>query len=311
MEDSTKSHENGEISLEEREAAMDMMASLKGSADLIGWSLTQLKYPQAKSEWDVPSTEPEFMIPGWLPANRVTILAGRGGSGKSKLAFQLCCGIAGPFDEWIKDGPKLATKERSKVMFATWEQDFSEFRRMADDWSLVSSFKDKAERQKQISRHLDGFFHYINLSKYGPLWEQDKISDAGKHLLAQCDLRAIKFLVIDPSAAAFGGNENSRNEVRRFMSYLDGWAREQGCTVLIIAHPAKGEGQAADYSGSTDWHNAARAMWTLGLEPVKTGSNDKITILECLKVNAARKPKPLQLDNWRWWEVQDNAERLP
>ena len=52
------------------------------------------------------------------------------------------------------------------------------------------------------------------------------------------------------------------------MASWDAWARDTGCTVLLIAHPPKTD---AAYSGSTDWHAAARAVWTLSLYETGTG----------------------------------------
>ena len=176
---------------------------------------------------------------------------------------------------------------------------------MADDWKQLAVSGRVA--QEQISKHLDGFFTTSIYPSLALFWELD-ITNAGRHLLALWRNESDQFLVLDPSAAAFGGNENSRNEVRRFMSYLDGWAREQGCTVLIIAHPAKGEGEAADYSGSTDWHNAARALWTLG--KTKDQKDQKnCTTLSCIKINAAPQPKELALYDWKWWGVVSNADK--
>ena len=78
-----------------------------------------------------------------------------------------------------------------------------------------------------------------------------------------------RLLVIDSAAAAFGGNENSRSEVRAFVSALDAWACSARCAVLLISHPSKAtEGEAAIYSGSTDWRNSVRALWELRAVPI-------------------------------------------
>ena len=48
------------------------------------------------------------------------------------------------------------------------------------------------------------------------------------------------------------------------MASWDGWARDNDCAVLLLAH----ESEASDGgpSGSPDWTNAARAVWTLRKE---------------------------------------------
>ena len=68
-------------------------------------------------------------------------------------------------------------------------------------------------------------------------------------------------LVIDPAAAAYGNDENSRQLVRAFLGRLSRWAQMNECAVLLISHPSKTTG--AIYSGSTDWWNAPRNVWSL------------------------------------------------
>ncbi len=74
-----------------------------------------------------------------------------------------------------------------------------------------------------------------------------------------------RLLILDPLAAVFGGSENDRAAVREFVSALDRWGREHRCAILLIAHPPKpaSGAPAPRYSGSTDWRNAARTVWTL------------------------------------------------
>jgi RecA-family ATPase len=73
-------------------------------------------------------------------------------------------------------------------------------------------------------------------------------------------------LVLDSLAAVYGANENDRGQVRDFMASWDAWASAADCTILIIGHPPK---SAAGYSGSTDWHSAARARWEISKEPLQ------------------------------------------
>ena len=86
---------------------------------------------------------------------------------------------------------------------------------------------------------------------------------AGHELRRLCEEVGARLLIVDPSAAAYGSNENSRALVRAFVSDFDAWARDNNCAVLILSHPPK---WAADYSGSTDWEASVRSMWTLRKE---------------------------------------------
>ena len=64
---------------------------------------------------------------------------------------------------------------------------------------------------------------------------------------------------IDNVSVAFAGNENSRPEVRAFITALNALARRLDLTIVLLGHVSKsGLASGAGYSGSTDWHNAVR-----------------------------------------------------
>ena len=150
---------------------------------------------------------------------------------------------------------------------------------------------------------------FRDMAGHGPLWApaQDgsrhtstmgELTGMGHALRRDCERLSATLLVVDPLAAAYACNENDRGLVRAFMSDWDGWARRIGCTVLLVAHPSKG---SPEYSGSTDWHAAARAVWTLGKEKAASGTDSKDMKLECLKTNYSRPPDPLRPHCWNWW----------
>ena len=49
---------------------------------------------EAPSREETDKYEPEFLIDNWMPANRLTLLTGPGGTGKSYLALQHIVGLA-------------------------------------------------------------------------------------------------------------------------------------------------------------------------------------------------------------------------
>ena len=97
-----------------------------------------------------------------------------------------------------------------------------------------------------------------------------------------------RLLVIDPLAAAYAGDENARGLVRAYMSDWDGWGREAGCAVMMIAHPPKfAHETGVTYSGSTDWEAAARTAWFIGQADESEGWSQKT---KAAKVAAGVKP---------------------
>ena len=117
----------------------------------------------------------------------------------------------------------------------------------------------------------------LDLAGYGPLWtaatryDAPSLTPLGRALRRVVEDVSAGLLVLDSLAAVYGANENDRGQVRDFMASWDAWATAADCTVLIIGHPPK---SAAGYSGSTDWHSAARARWEISKEPLQSASRN-------------------------------------
>jgi RecA-family ATPase len=69
---------------------------------------------------------------------------------------------------------------------------------------------------------------------------------------------------IDTAADVFGGNENDRAQVRRFIGLLNRLAMDIGGAVLLNAHPSRAGLKTGDLDGaSTAWNNTVRSRWSL------------------------------------------------
>ena len=264
-------------------------------------------------DWRAVPPERLWLIEGWLPAGRVAMFSGEGASGKSRLALQLCAALASGSADWLpgSNAPidkRVGPASGAVAVFATWEDEKDQIARTLHTMGVAT---DVANRLRYVSPS-------------GPLWAPDPagsrhtstlgvLTDAGRWLREYCERWGAVLLVVDPRAAAFGLNENDRALVRAFLSDWDVWSRGSGCTVLLIAHPPKGE---SDYSGSTDWHAAARAVWVLGLAETGTGNEASgggrskreaapAPRLSCVKSSYARKPPPLWLSGYPSWRVVD------
>lgn len=267
-------------------------------------------------DWTEPQPLTDFLIPGWLPAGRVSMLSGNGGVGKSKLALQLSMAVAGKqFPEWLTGAPPVA--EHGRVIYCSWEDSPGDVRfRMCDHPAL----KNHPDTRQKFPAMLGQRLQFVDCSAHGGLWNPGGtghtsnlgvLSNLGKEIRKRAE--TAKLLIIDPLAAAYCCNENDRGLVRQFMASWDGWARATGCAVLLIAHPPKGGApgnRGALFSGSTDWHNAARAVISLGIEKLPD-SEKKATRLECIKSSYGHRPEPLRLSNWKWWQAEPWPEDEP
>lgn len=244
----------------------------------------------------------EWMVNGWMLWSRVALLSGDGGLGKSRLALRLAAGIASGEPDWLggivtAQDPKrrmLEVNGPSEVVIASWEDDLDEFDR----------------RLAAIDMHAatDGRIKFVDMADNGPLWAPTRsghvsslasLTTAGEKLRQYAEDRAASLLIIDPLAAAYAGDENVRGLVRAFLANWDAWARRSGCAVLFIGHTPK---TAARTSGSTDWRNAVRTVWSMEYRYPPRSAADNLSeengvlVVECEKRNYGPKPPLVYLD---------------
>jgi len=215
---------------------------------------------------------------GWLPANRVGMLAGRGGTGKSRLALQLACAVAAGQKAWLGNPASIHTAklgdrpgqigiQPSPVVFASWEDELHDAMRRCQSMAEALPWLTREAIRDRV--------HWIDASPHGPLWGPSdagsrhvstsaEITQAGRSIRDFCVSVKARLLILDPLAAVYASDENVRGLVRHFVTSWDAWARQALCAVMMIAHPPKSE---ATFSGSTDWENASRWMWTLDRQP--------------------------------------------
>ena len=236
--------------------------------------------------------KPRFIMPDWLPAGYATLLAGHGGAGKSGIALQLAVCIAAgvPFV-----GMEV---ERRKVLYLSCED-----RADVLHWRLT-----------RICAHLGldlaklaGWLEIVDLVGHDSvLWERDPksgytITPAFQRLDERMQECQADLLIVDGISDTYGGNENSRSEVKRFINGLVALILAKTGAVLLVGHIAKptaasqrgaGSGQRAEgYSGSTAWHNSVRARWYLRPEGGDSEEGAELSgdlILELQKSNLGR-----------------------
>lgn len=201
-----------------------------------------------------PPPPRDWAIAYWLGMAHVTLLAGKGGIGKTLIAQQLGSALAlgRPFIDEIP-------KPRKVLMWAAEDDHDEIWRRQVDIAAhfgvgleafagnfIVESFADRDCTLMDCD--LSG-----RLVRTGML---DELQEQIAHYLAEV-------VIVDNAARVFGGRENDRGQVTRFMAALNAAARgacvegESPAAILLLAHPGRAAG--SEFSGSSAWENSARA----------------------------------------------------
>lgn len=172
---------------------------------------------------DVIKTKQEFALIDLMPIpkNAVSMLASRGGVGKSFISLQLAC-------EW--------TKEHKKGNVACWYTE--------DEPEFVSSRLDDLIKCGIIAQDINK--DRIKLITTPPP-QLAKIENGKSIADYDCfaDIRCwcvendINFIILDPLLPFYGLDENNNSQARVFMQPFIEWAKNDNMTILIIHHANK------------------------------------------------------------------------
>ena len=314
---------NAENPDDRKNAFVELRTATKECLEVSAVKREKIPLPETIAE-----SKREWLIEQWLPGDAVTILSGYGGMGKSRMVAQiagkLACGWIGNAWENKESRPDASEKNfeyrSKKVLVVAWEDDAVEFgRRLLAAQKSLGFMPYKTVREN---------VEYVDMRGRGPIWgvsdnthlaTRARLLSAGAHIFHEAKEHGTDLIVLDPLAAAYGGNENDRPSVREFMSYLEAWTHKNKCGILILSHPPKSD---AHYSGSTDWEASPRAMWKL--EPEKENDQSEQGVgaykLSVIKGNYIKPPRPsvtIEKDSRGVWvkatqpesEAQNNGEK--
>ncbi len=270
--------------------------------------------------WPEKAPPREWVLPGFVPAGRLTFLYGPGGAGKTLFAIQLAImAVAG-----LPMMGHVLPANIKPVLYLT-EDDADEVHRRIEaicaglgvDTSIVYDRMLLACQGRGTDRLLVRVQRYrIREGSYELELNTEETRAVPTDVLA--DLRSIvlrdgekALFIIDPLAAIHDGNENDRRHAIAVFDALEEELCYDGSSVIIPGHPSK----TSQYSGSTQWIYAARSSIIMGPEYWidNVAKDDKSpTQIALLKGNYASQRiretlefmEVEQAGYWRWLEQE-------
>ncbi len=226
------------------------------------------------AEWNLREPPPrEWVVADMVPAGRLTLFSGDGGTGKTLLGQMLSTSIA-TGTQWlgrdVMQGPVIA-------LFG--EDDCDELHRRQHGIN-ASLGVDMADMHP--AKYIEG------VSGDCALWTgKGKRTPLLDELVELCRQTRPVLVIIDNAAAVFMGNELIRAEVTAFCRALE---REichlTGAAIMLLSHPSRAGMASGDgLSGSTAWNAAVRSRLYLR-KPDK--EDPDLRVLEVPKVNYAQ-----------------------
>ena len=233
----------------------------------------------------------EWIWPHWLSWSP-TLLAGRGGIGKSLFTQQLGTALATGGDDMVKPARPV------RVLYWACEDDTEELWRRQERICAHLKVPMTALENLVIDARL-GLDNTLFTTEFGrPMW-----TPLIGELTEQVNDLGIDVLFLDNIGQTFGANENDRHHVTSFANGIVGLVRGRKFCPVLVGHPAKSSN--SEYSGSGAWENAVRMRWFLSdrLPDEQEPENDTPTNMRVL---AKRKTNYSQNDILRM-TVQDGV----
>ena len=191
----------------------------------------------------------DWLLDHWLSWHP-TLLAGRGGIGKSLLVQQVGTQLALGLPTWC-----AATKP-VKVLYWACEDDHDQlWRRQAMICNKLGMPMSGLENFRVDARY--GMENTLLSTEFGrPMW-----TPTIELLRQQVNDLGVDVLLLDNIGHTFGANENVRHDVTLFLNGIAGLVTGRRFCPILLGHPSKAIN--SEYSGSTAWENAVRMRWYL------------------------------------------------
>jgi len=214
------------------------------------------------ADFDLNNLPPiKFIVPDWLPAGKLTLFSGHGGSGKSSVMLQLGALLSTGGQHAL--GHQLQA-EPYRVLFVSGEDEpvvnMTRLRGILRARPTLSH-SNIAENLKFMN--VAGC-RTTTLVDFDSRTGKHSYSSLYKHLKEQCELFKPDVIITDNNSILFGGNEIDRNQIQTYIHCVQNIYPTAAVVALHHVDKASvGREDGDGWSGSTQWHNAARARWTL------------------------------------------------
>jgi len=199
----------------------------------------------------------EWLWSDWIPRGMITLLGAVPGAGKSLFALDLARRILG--EEGWPDGSRMDAGS-GRVVYVDAE-------------CVPQLLNERADRWGMDKRRL-----FLMSPTREQLYIDFCYEDDREHLAEMAYRLSPQLIVIDSLSSISSKGENSVEDVRMLLSYLNGLAQDVQCGLLLIHHLRKGSTALGledgivsidDFRGSG--HIIAMARSVLGMSIVQTG----------------------------------------
>jgi hypothetical protein len=212
---------------------------------------------------DSPAPPIDWLIEDFMPANKVILMTAPGGTGKSMFTLQLGFSLASGFP---LAGHWLDLTQTSVLMLGAEDERDDVHRRIESIYhSYSDDFAYEPEQLDALRQAVNArLYHLPMVGKNAKLTYKDKgecvpTGGVDKVIKLAKAIPDLGLIIIDPVSRFRGGDENSQEDVTRFVEVLERIKMETGAAVLAVHHSNK----ASMREGGADQQYAARGASAL------------------------------------------------
>jgi len=206
------------------------------------------------------------LVRNWLYEGSVALFSSHGGGGKSYVMLTFCA-LAAVGGKWF--GSDMVA---GGCLFVNGEDPIAEVRHRL--WGICSAY---GIAMADLAGQLDivDVTSVLHKALYtaGTDFGKTEFTKQYAKLKTLVESGKYRYMVLDNLSKFYMANENARPMVDEFISALAAIAAAHGVGVVLVGHDSKLAAAGQGYSGSTAWHNSARARWAL---TVKDGNRDLV-----------------------------------
>lgn len=188
-----------------------------------------------------------WLLRNCLPCGKVGAIIAPGGTGKSQFMMQLAISIAAGVP--LAGGAWLPA-ETGAVLALFAEDDREELhRRIHASVSAIGPAFLGTELRDRLSRNLfvRSMVAQSNLMTWvNPQGQVDRTDYAARLIETVKDVRDLKLIIIDPASRSRAGNENSAEDVTRFVEVVEFVSQQTGAAVVVVHHANKASMQGME-----------------------------------------------------------------
>ncbi len=237
--------------------------SESANADTVGKSPiadTKQDGPIVWGGWDVPISEPVYLLGGLIPEGKVCTFFAEGGSLKTWAAFSLAIAVA-TGEPWLGSFPV----QKGKALYLDYEDGRYEFQRRI---RILQGLQDIPDL---------GYWQYPPPLDDVGLWKQ----------LAPLGL---KLIVVDALSSGVSADVDENDRTFSNAVKMGGRLTELGCTVVFVHHANKQGGMR----GSSTVRDQSDVVFKF--EPVSETDSTKRMRMVCDKPGPQKRPAPVNVE---------------